>query len=547
MKTFAIKAISVALLLGVVPSTVYAANIDEHWQAPTSSVAGQLGVVFDDRVDYFYVGALTGAVDDGGYKSIVCLSVDDEKCSKSAYFSFKAMLKPCLAASDINCISALTAIKSDGSKLPGAFSRFVTSDKTTYWDGSLTSGVPDSRAESLWTFSGLTHSAGSEFLVSSLLAGVYKKGSTPRFDSLKTLVQPISEVKDGDINRVRAMNTDLNFMTPTLISNMAGWTGGQKGMPQKNCAASDDGICFQREAFPSDVKYSVSIRLSQSIGGWIHGRMKTPEVAISGSGSNWNIEVSGEPITVPVVAYWGNKAELSTDIQTAYSNRAATSVGIPSGGVSLRYQTNGQFNEEQIKLFSLWTPLIKDKASATPKIWMYGSISPDDLASAASGLSSAKECVTKTSGLAGLVTTNATIYDGSMPSFNSAEGSLNYKVAAPHFASDGTEFSGTYDLIMKSEVARCIYGFTAAPVSASVEVTSSDGGIQKVATTLLNERNGWLHLGAYGFGFSSPTLKVKLTQAKTEPKKTTITCVKGKTTKKISAVKPKCPTGYKKK
>ena len=247
------------------------------------------------------------------------------------------------------------------------------------------------------------------------------------------------------------------------------------------------------------------------------------------------------------MAYWGNKAELSTEIQTAYSNRAATSVGIPSGGVSLRYQTNGQFNEEQIKLFSLWTPLIKDKASATPKIWMYGSISPDDLASAASGLSSAKECVTKTSGLAGLVTTNATIYDGSMPSFNSAEGSLNYKVAAPHFASDGTEFSGTYDLIMKSEVARCIYGFTAAPVSASVEVTSSDGGIQKVATTLLNERNGWLHLGAYGFGFSSPTLKVKLTQAKTEPKKTTITCVKGKTTKKISAVKPKCPTGYKKK
>jgi hypothetical protein len=30
-------------------------------------------------------------------------------------------------------------------------------------------------------------------------------------------------------------------------------------------------------------------------------------------------------------------------------------------------------------------------------------------------------------------------------------------------------------------------------------------------------------------------------------KKTTITCVKGKLTKKVTAVKPKCPTGYKKK
>jgi membrane protein involved in colicin uptake len=30
-------------------------------------------------------------------------------------------------------------------------------------------------------------------------------------------------------------------------------------------------------------------------------------------------------------------------------------------------------------------------------------------------------------------------------------------------------------------------------------------------------------------------------------KKTTITCVKGKLTKKVTAVKPKCPVGYKKK
>jgi len=30
-------------------------------------------------------------------------------------------------------------------------------------------------------------------------------------------------------------------------------------------------------------------------------------------------------------------------------------------------------------------------------------------------------------------------------------------------------------------------------------------------------------------------------------KKMTITCVKGKTTKKVSAVKPTCPAGYKKK
>jgi hypothetical protein len=35
--------------------------------------------------------------------------------------------------------------------------------------------------------------------------------------------------------------------------------------------------------------------------------------------------------------------------------------------------------------------------------------------------------------------------------------------------------------------------------------------------------------------------------AKPAAKKITITCIKGKLSKKVSAVAPKCPTGYKKK
>jgi hypothetical protein len=546
MKVFGLKAIIVALLLGFAPATTYAANVDEHWQAPKSTAANQLGVIFDDRVDYFYIGALTGAVDKDGYQSIVCASLEDEKCAQAAYFSFKAMLKPCETQSEVNCIDGLTAIKADGSRIAATFARYVSQDKTTYWEGSPSMGVPHSRAESLWTFPDLVHAAGSEFLVSSILDGTHKRGAAPRFGRLQSTIQPVSEVKDVEIKRVRAKDSKLDFMSAKAIANQTPWTGGQTGMPEKNCAATDDGICFKRESFPADIKYSVTIRLSKSVGGWIHGRMKSPEVSIKNTGNNWSIEVSGEPITVPVVAYWGSEADLPANIKSAYSRRAATTVGAPSGGTSKRYQTNGQFNQEQINLFSLWIPFIKDKASATPKVWMYGSLTPENLSQAASGLNSAKDCVTKTNGLAGLVTTNATIYDGAMPTFNPAAGYLNYKVAAPHLSSDGSEFSGTYDLIMKSEVARCIYGFSSAPVSASVEITSSDGGIQKVATTVLNERNGWLQLGAYGFGFSSPTLKVKLSQAMTD-KKTSITCVKGKTSKKVSAVNPKCPTGYKKK
>jgi hypothetical protein len=71
---------------------------------------------------------------------------------------------------------------------------------------------------------------------------------------------------------------------------------------------------------------------------------------------------------------------------------------------------------------------------------------------------------------------------------------------------------------------------------------------------------------AAGFTFSTPKIKVKLSQEVSAPaptasptptpsavakptaaKKTSITCVNGKTSKKVTAVNPTCPKGYKKK
>ena len=81
---------------------------------------------------------------------------------------------------------------------------------------------------------------------------------------------------------------------------------------------------------------------------------------------------------------------------------------------------------------------------------------------------------------------------------------------------------------------------------------TSATGEKKVATTVVNEKNGWLKLAAYGFTFSSPTISVKLSQGKSASvaKKTTITCVNvenTKLTKKVTAASPKCPLGYEKK
>mgnify|MGYP006276065333 FL=1 len=82
-------------------------------------------------------------------------------------------------------------------------------------------------------------------------------------------------------------------------------------------------------------------------------------------------------------------------------------------------------------------------------------------------------------------------------------------------------------------------------------MVSADGK-NDVATTVANEKDGWLYLSANNFEFSSPTIQVKLSQDKLTPSPTTvrspkltILCVKGKVTKTVSGLNPKCPTGYK--
>ena len=167
----------------------------------------------------------------------------------------------------------------------------------------------------------------------------------------------------------------------------------------------------------------------------------------------------------------------------------------------------------------------------------------------------------------GVVSTNASAYEATAPTYDKSTGTLNYKVAAPHFAPDGkTENIGTYGLSMSTALIKCMYGVDQLPSSASIAITSSDGK-ERVSTVALQQVGNWVHLSADNFTFSSPTLKIKLNQssapaqtnqssssasnqsaapAKSAPVKVSITCVKGKITKKVTGTSPKCPAGFKK-
>ncbi len=299
------------------------------------------------------------------------------------------------------------------------------------------------------------------------------------------------------------------------------------------CIYVEPGSCGILQDWAPNTKAKLSVKVPTSIGGWLKGRLKTPEVTVEPVNAVTNrIVVAAEPVSVPQLGVVMPNTEkndlLSSGLNLGWwGGPGFIEVGTEAGG-----STVGPFIER-------YRSTTKDSASGLTSMWNFATINPGG----------GSNCLSDNSKVQGIVTTNAMGYDGAAPSY--LGGTLSYKVSGMHFLPDGTTpAEGTYDLVMRGDTARCLYGFSKAPISATISVTSSTGE-NKVATTVVKEtKDGWLKLAAYGFTFSSPTISVKLSQAEAAASTTTITCVSVKNkklTKKATGVSPKCPAGYKKK
>jgi len=299
------------------------------------------------------------------------------------------------------------------------------------------------------------------------------------------------------------------------------------------CAFAEAGVCGVTQDFTTGTRARVKFRIPSDIAGWFSGRLKDPEISITKHSATANlVTMAAESVVVPRLALVRKKSAL-----TAKEKNFNIGIGGIESGTSMGLSAS---DEDVFEYIDFYRPLLKDTAAGTNSYW--------NMQTAAAGTGSS--CLSDSSKVLGIVTTNAMGYASGSPSFNN--GTLDYKVAGLHYLPGGkSEVEGSYNFVMRSETARCLYGFSKAPISARISVTSATGE-KKVATTVVSEKNGWLKLAAYGCTFSSPTISVKLSQGKAAPvaKKTTITCVNVKykvLTKKVTAAKPKCPSGYKKK
>ena len=545
---FIVLLISVAL---IAPTLAHGADIpDEQLMTPRPPVeqtGGYSGAYYDDQKTLFraftYIEAW-GSTNYAESGAITCKSANEAPCSTSNYVFFETPLSPCSIGLSRDCVVSLSGRVGENPFVNATlvettsmdFQHYSTEAKVKYgtpFTGNQSRRIPDSGFSSVWKIPGLTHNGGDEFLLIPKLNG---------------------EFQDLLGNKPASLDVGLFAVSRVPISSRQ----------PTECFFRSKTDCFIRWAHPANSSYSVTLKTGAKIVGWFHGRLTAPEIDSQKlSDGQTQVTIQGTSISVPILSAWAKNSELPAKldqmieeefVQRGYQMAGS---GFYIGDPKVRAtqavidDRNPSFDTRFFERYMLWVDVAKDKAYANVSTWSFRTM--QDYQEYA-------KCIGD-SGVAGMVTTNSNAYIAGPPIFQ--DGDLAYRVASPHYDSKGEVQIGTYDLAIRSDIARCIYGFTSAPIQATLSVVYADGESKK-ATTLVSEKNNWLRLSAKGFTYSNPTVKVRLSQeevvaaptstpspsATLKPataKKTSITCVKGKTSKKVTAVKPTCPKGYKKK
>jgi hypothetical protein len=481
----------------------------------------------------------------------LCTSVTDTACSSSAGYSFRAVLGPCTSVVTVDCIESVTGTSSSGAAVEGAFKEFFPARGVNDYTGSTADGVPDGRPPSLWTLAGLPHAYGTDYQVTVQVTGAKINGDATKplrtFFASITPVNIFQTVCDVQYNGTCMDKYREEVRNGLQTIGFAGVAADQDaGIRCQNWG--EDSKCALKRAFPTGAKFAVQVRLSTTPTGWLHGRMQDPTASIERVNNQTTIKISAEPTKVPAVSGVGQWAQLPTAVQESFitqcenkrcgtrrSEQASDSAvqGMPVSSRNIIFSPAAH-SEEAFKQLKLWTGFIGDKAAAMPSQWSVRTLSYSEM-------QNSPACIRNGVGVTGIVATNASAYAEGPPSYSSATSTLNYKVAAPHYEKDGTTvFNGRYDLILRSDIANCLYGVSDGASEATVSVTGEDG-VAKSANTAFTFKDGWFKFAASGFTHSAPTVKVKL--SKIYPKVTKGRSISVTTAAKKNGVK--IPTGAK--
>jgi len=412
----------------------------------------------------------------------ICYTIGEFPCVISPKTHIHGnILAPACKDSSTNCIKSVFAIV-DGARVDGSFLGYQNDLKFT--DLSKLGMVGTARTISLWDIPGATHTGGTSTYAVGVGYGfdVEQGRFTPR--NFKAVVYPFVETPMQGANEVR-------FFQGT---NGDGKPWVNFGGPPNGCVWSKAGVCGKQYEFDESLEIGLELKFENYFTNWFRARLTDPDVQVKPLTSQSKlITVSGRPVRVPMFQYVVRTEDLPTKTRQTMIEDGLRMSG--SSGIS---------NDRDLSFFLVdgYRTLVGDQAAGTITAWTFSNLNVLDN----------HPCTSRRQEVIGMVTTNAMVFQPYPPAMS--KGFLNYEVGGMHYLPGGEELAtGTYDLLMRSSVARCFYNLGNIPISAKVSVVN-DKGRKEFATTTVSEKKGWLKLSASGFTFSKKTIKVKITKTK---------------------------------
>ena len=534
------------------------------------------------------------------------LSVPPTDDNYGAYF----VLPPCLGKIINDCITSFEALEKNGKWISGTFKEYLPLKNLVWEDNKFESyygnvsdiaflkedlprNLPAGGRTGIWEIQGVKHSLGTDFAINISFPGASTNTTNPR--------DPGSTITWS--NSTGGIYANLY---PIDYSGSGTGCNGAFGKASFACPNVQNGEFPEFSKFRITVNFQKTKAVLNN-SSWLAGRLSNSKIseAILSDGSKL-LTVEGSPIKIGSVMTEFEKTEANYQILKSalnkYNEIAWGNINDSSISYESFLQASGSgFSTVSPGTLEAWR-ILEEKFKFTyfseQGAWSVQSVvvSPSD-----SGL--LKKCNSDNLN-PGIISTNAIAANPRPPVWDPISQELIYTVASTHTRKNGSLNVGVYELSIDERLALCLWGTSALSYRASIKVESPDG-LSKVTTSTFVKRDGYLTFRAAGFGYSTSVIKIQLgsqstdlksqevmpdyfpdsvilnenatsvpsinvtptptttpnvpsvsvTPAPTTPtttkvlgvKKTTITCIKGKVTKKVTAIKPKCPTGYKKK
>jgi len=468
-----------ALLAGTVVSTASSSAgaaetvvEDEQWPNPMAAIPGLHGMILEDTAPSGGGTVSVMSTTSPSAGELLCSSLASAPCVNADNYYYQAMLAPCSASITIDCIEGITSISPTEVAVPGTYKEMFPKKGANEFDGSVEKGVPMGRTPSLWTLSGAPHAFGSDYVVMVSVGGDKSMGSKR---SLTASIVPVNVFDTGCVSLYESCSIDVHRQQ--YDNNGKGkisFAGNAADYGKYRCVVwAEEGRCVLGHAFPAGFSYQLKVRLASEPVGWLHGRMKDPNIDFATIDGKTTVSITAAPVRVPTVAGVAMWPDLPADIQKWFIDNCPASCGTRAGLSSDPLQSNAiagsrVYSEAAFNELKLLTNFIKDKATVLTSQWRVRTLSPGEMGSAG-------PCIKDATGVTGIVTTNSLLYSEGPPAFNAETKTLNYKVASPHYEKDGTtEFKGVYNLTVRDDIAECLYGFSktlAAPSTVYAEET----------------------------------------------------------------------------